>query len=313
MRIQTDVHDARDCRGGFVSIGNFDGVHRGHQQMVGRLVALARAAAAPSVVLTFDPHPIQLLAPGRAPPLLTSLDEKARLLEGCGVDCLIVYPTSMSLLELSPREFFDRILRDSLNARGLVEGPNFCFGRGRSGTVETLRQFCDDAGMSIEVATPVGVGDQLVSSSVIRTALAAGEFDRALGMLGHPYRLAGQVVRGAGRGNRLGFGTANLSGIPVLLPSDGVYAGRSRVDEIEYLAAVHIGPNPTFEEQARKVEVHLIDYEGGELYGREMHVDLTARVRGTQVFSGVEALRAQLADDIAVVRRLARADASGSS
>ena len=212
-----------------MSIGNFDGVHRGHQQMVGRLVEQAQAARAPAVVLTFDPHPIRLLAPDRAPPLLTTLEEKSRLLAGCGVDCLIVYPTDRELLELTPSAFFDGILREALQAKGLVEGPNFCFGRGRAGTVETLRGYCAEAGMSIEIAAPVSVGDQLVSSSAIRSDLAAGEFDRARAMLGRPYRLTGAVVRGAGRGRQLGFGTANLSDIRVLLPAGGVYAARSRV------------------------------------------------------------------------------------
>lgn len=304
MRIQTGLQDLRDCRGGFVSIGNFDGVHRGHQQMVGRLVEQARNAAAPAVVLTFDPHPIRLLAPDRAPPLLTTLEEKSRLLAGCGVDCLIVYPTDRELLQLSPRAFFDNILRDALQAKGLVEGPNFCFGRGRAGTVETLREYCAVAGMSIEIVTPVSAGDQLVSSSAIRSDLAAGEFDRARTMLGHPYRLTGVVVRGAGRGRRLGFGTANLSDIRVLLPMGGVYAGRSRVAGVDYAAAVHIGPNPTFGEAAQKVEVHLIDFAGVDLYGEELSVDLLARVRGTQSFATVEALRAQLTEDIAAVRRV---------
>jgi riboflavin kinase/FMN adenylyltransferase len=305
MLVQSGFKDAAAYRGGFVSIGNFDGVHLGHQAMVRELVGQARGAGLPAVVLTFDPHPIRLLAPDRAPPLLTTPDRKAELLAECGVDCLIVYPTDRALLSLTPREFFDRVLRGELEARGVVEGPNFCFGRGRAGTVETLRRFCDEVGLSVTIAPPVSVNGQLVSSSAIREALTAGAIEQSSAMLGRPYRLTGRVVRGAGRGRQLGFGTANLAEVGTLIPANGVYAGRCRVEDRPHAAAIHIGPNPTFGENARKLEVHLLDYAGGDLYDSQLSVDLLARVRGTETFANVDALRARLELDIAEVRRIA--------
>lgn len=305
MQVQSGFQDADAYRGGFVSIGNFDGVHLGHQAMIRELVRQARVCGAPAVVLTFDPHPIRLLAPDRVPPLLTTAERKAELLAECGVDCLIVYPTDRALLSLSPREFFDRILLGELQTRGVVEGPNFCFGRGRAGTVETLRQFCSEAGLSVTIAPAVSVLERLVSSSTIRDALAEGGVEQAAAMLGRPYRLRGRVVRGAGRGRQLGFGTANLADVETLIPANGVYAGKCRVGEDVYAAAMHIGPNPTFGEDARKLEVHLLDYAGGDLYDAELSIDLLARVRGTQTFANVEALRARLELDLAEVRRIA--------
>jgi riboflavin kinase/FMN adenylyltransferase len=305
MQVQSGFEDAAAYRGGFVSIGNFDGVHLGHQAMIRELVGQARRAGVPAAVLTFAPHPIRLLAPERAPPLLTTPERKAELLARCGVDCLIVYPTDRALLSLAPREFFDRVLRGELEARGVVEGPNFCFGRGRAGTVETLRQFCDEAGLSVTIAPPVSVNGQLVSSSAIRKALMAGAVEPASAMLGYLYRLTGHVVRGAGRGRQIGFGTANLADVGTLIPANGVYAGRSRVGDRLHAAAIHIGPNPTFGEDARKLEVHLLDYAGGNLYDSQLSVDLLARVRGTETFANVDALRARLELDVAEVRRIA--------
>jgi riboflavin kinase/FMN adenylyltransferase len=221
------------------------------------------------------------------------------------VDCLIVYPTDRALLSLTPREFFDRILRGELEARGVVEGPNFCFGRGRAGTVETLRQFCDEAGLSVMIVPPISVLDRLVSSSAIREAMTEGAVEQACAMLGRPYRLTGRVVRGAGRGRQLGFGTANLAEVETLIPANGVYAGKCRVGSDVHAAAMHIGPNPTFGEEARKLEVHLLDYAGGELYDARLSVDLLARVRGTLTFPNAEVLRMQLELDLAEVRRIA--------
>ncbi|NOX53093.1 MAG: bifunctional riboflavin kinase/FAD synthetase, partial [Planctomycetes bacterium] len=197
-------------RGGFVSIGNYDGVHRGHQAMVAKLVERARAAGVPAVVFTFEPHPIRLLRPQQAPPSLSTLDRKAELLAACGIDCLIAYPTDWELLRLTPQEFFERIIRTELQATGLVEGPNFFFGHNRAGNVETLRQLCQQADVDLEVVSPLKIGSQMVSSSRIRRLIAEGAIAEAVKLLGHPYRIRGRVGAGAGRGRRLGFPTANL-------------------------------------------------------------------------------------------------------
>ena len=296
-------------RGGFVSIGNFDGVHRGHQSMAAALVQKARAAAVPAVVLTFDPHPIALLRPDHAPPTLCTTEDKAALLGRCGVDCVIAYATDHALLSLSPVEFFEKIVRTELNARGLVEGPNFFFGHDRQGNVATLGELCHHAGLELEIIPPVVVGSCLVSSSAIRSQIAAGSLASAVEMLGHPYRVQGRVVRGAERGRSIGFPTANLAEVATLLPADGVYASVANIDGRALAAAVHLGSNPTFDEPKRKLEVHVLDYSG-DLYGRTLGVDLIERVRGTERFAGAEALKAQLERDVKSVRAIvARAGA----
>jgi riboflavin kinase/FMN adenylyltransferase len=291
-------------RGGYVSIGNFDGVHRGHQEIAQHLAARSRREGVPAVILTFDPHPLALLRPGHVPPALTTLEHKAELLERAGASCVIAYPTDKALLELTPAEFVDDILVGRLAAKGIIEGPNFCFGKDRAGDIDTLRQLCRDRNILLEVAEPVGGARAMVSSSTIRTRVAAGQIAEAVELLGHPYRLAGEVVTGARRGQQIGFPTANIAGIATLVPADGVYAGIARVGERDFAAAINIGPNPTFEEQARKVEVHLIDFSG-DLYGKPLAVDLLDRVRDVRKFAGRDELVDQIGKDVAAARRIA--------
>ncbi|REJ95947.1 MAG: bifunctional riboflavin kinase/FAD synthetase [Planctomycetota bacterium] len=301
MDRQTGFQNREAYRGGLLSIGNFDGVHRGHQRIISTLTAAARERGRPAVVMTFEPHPIRVLAPDRAPPQLSTLDRKAELLEQLGVDCLIAMPTDRALLDLSPEEFFSQVVRGEIDASGMVEGENFCFGRDRAGTVETLDRLCRESGISLTVVNHVSLGDLTVSSSAVRKAISEGRVAEAVAMLGHPYRVRGRVEPGAARGGAIGFPTANLSGVETLLPADGVYAGVAEVDGVRYAAAVHLGANPTFGETKRKLEVHLIDYSGGPLYDRELAVDLIDRVRGTLDFGDAAALQTQLRADIARV------------
>jgi riboflavin kinase/FMN adenylyltransferase len=301
MKVYRGLDDIADCRGGYVSIGNFDGVHRGHQSMIAALTRSAARHAAPAVVFTFDPHPIALLRPGQSPPPLSTTERKLELLSQYAVDGAVVYPTDQSLLNLSPREFFDRIVVGQLRARGLVEGPNFFFGHSRAGNVETLRKFCADAAIDLEVVPPVTVGDRLVSSTEIRRLIAAGQVREAADLLGYPYRITGTVVRGAERGRTIGFPTANLEGVRTVLPRDGVYAGRALVDGTWHGTGINLGPNPTFADQERKLEAHLLDFTG-DLYGSRITVELIERLRDTMRFASVEQLKAQLAVDLERVR-----------
>ena len=302
MKLLHSFEDPAAYRGGFVSIGNFDGVHRGHQSMVAALVRRARAADAPAVVLTFDPHPITLLRPGETPPSLSTLSRKVELLTECGVDCVIAYPTDHALLNLSPEEFFDRIVRHELETRGLVEGPNFCFGHRRTGDVAMLQRLCEASGLMLDVVPPLKVGRRLVSSSEVRSLIACGNLSEAVSLLGHPYQVRGRVIRGADRGGRIGFPTANLQGVETLLPPDGVYAGIAHHGGQQHPAAINLGPNPTFGEEGRKFEVHLLDF-AGDLYDRILAVDFLDRLRDTRTFSGTDELRAQLQQDIEQVRQ----------
>ncbi|MBW3598590.1 MAG: bifunctional riboflavin kinase/FAD synthetase [Planctomycetes bacterium] len=293
-----------DLRGGAVSIGNFDGVHRGHARIVERLRRQARESRGPAVVFTFDPHPVRLLRPEACPPPLTWTDRKAQLLAELGVDAMLAYPTDEALLSLTAEEFFGRIVRDALDARAMVEGPNFYFGRDRTGNVGLLREMCERAGMPLEIVEPLQMGGQYVSSSRVRAAIAEGRVKEAAAMLTQPYRIRGMVTHGAGRGARLGFPTANIDAIDTLLPAPGVYAGRAIVGEVAQPAAINIGPNPTFDEKVLKVEAHLLDFHG-PLYGEPIEVDFLARLRDIQKFASVEQLRAQLDRDVAKTREIA--------
>jgi riboflavin kinase/FMN adenylyltransferase len=293
-------------RGAFLAIGNFDGVHRGHAALISRLRTRAAARGVPALALTFAPHPVAILHPEAAPVPLTWTERTADLLREAGAGEVGVFRTGPWLLELSAREFFDRIILGQFAAVGLVEGPTFGFGRDRAGNVERLAEWCAEAGLEFEVAAPVEIDGRIVSSSRIRADLAAGRVDEAARLLGRPHRLRGWVVRGAGRGAGLGFPTANLEGIDTQIPLDGVYAASVQHDPARppCPAAVHIGPNITFGAQARTVEAHLIDFEG-DLYGRHLQVDLLVRLRPTRKFESVPELLDQIRRDVAAARTLA--------
>jgi riboflavin kinase/FMN adenylyltransferase len=301
MQLLRDFNNPAAYRGGIVSIGNFDGVHLGHRRMIEVLVRNARAANVPAVAFTFDPHPISILRPGQVPPALTTLDRKAELLETCGVECLIAYRTDRELLGLTADEFFEQIIRDKMAATGLVEGSNFCFGRGRSGDVECLKKLCDASGVRLEVVPQVTRGDVVVSSSVIRSLIQTSRMVDAADLLGDWYRVRGVVSTGAARGRTIGFPTANLTGVETVLPPDGVYAGRAFAGGRPFAAAINLGPNPTFGETARKLEVHLLDFTG-DLYDQSLDVEFLQHLRNTVPFANVDELRSQLGRDIAQVR-----------
>jgi riboflavin kinase/FMN adenylyltransferase len=292
-------------RGGAVSVGNFDGVHRGHARIVERLLAAARRMSGPAVVFTFDPHPVRLLRPEQCPPPLTWTDRKAELLSELGIDAMIAYPTDEAFLRLSAREFFDEIVRGRLAARAMVEGENFCFGRGREGTIDTLRQFAGEANMPLDVVEPLVLDGDIVSSSRVRRLVAGGDVESAARLLTHPYRIRGMVTHGAGRGAKIGFPTANLEAIDTLLPAQGVYAGAAHLDASRFAAAINLGPNPTFGEGAVKVEVHLVDFHDS-LYGQPLEVEFFARLRDVRPFAGIDELKNQLTRDIARTRELAK-------
>lgn len=305
MKLIRDLAELpEDLRHGAITIGNFDGVHLGHARIVGRLRDAAARVGGAAVVFTFDPHPVRLLRPNEAPPPLTWTDRKADLLAELSVDAMIAYPTDEALLKLSSTEFFEQIVRDRLGARAMVEGPNFRFGRGRAGTVETLRQLVQSADMSLDVVEPVVVGGDTVSSSRVRRLIADGKIDEAGKLLTQPYRIRGLVVHGAGRGNQIGFPTANIDGVDTLIPGPGVYAGVVRLAGQLYAAAVNIGPNPTFGEHLLKLEVHVIDWHG-PLYGTVLEVDFLARLRDIQRFNQVDELKSQLQRDVVLARQTA--------
>ena len=301
------VHVPPGARGGLLSVGNFDGVHRGHAAILTELKRLAADRGVPAVAVTFDPHPVAVLRPDRAPPRLTGHDRRAELLRAGGADAVVRLPVDAALLAHTAREFFDRVLVGAFAAAGVVEGGDFRFGRDRGGDVAKLRRWGEPLGWTVTTVGPVlfpsdknGRGEP-VSSSRIRRLIAEGKVTEAHELLGRPHRLTGTVVAGEGRGRTLGFPTANLSDLDVLAPAPGVYAGRTRVDGTPYRVALHLGPRPTFDAGPPTAEAHLLNF-AGDLYGRRLSVDLWARVRGVRTFDGADALKARIAEDLWEVR-----------
>ena len=298
VKVIRDLAQLSDAtRSGALAIGNFDGVHLGHARIVERLVAQAREVGGPAVVLTFDPHPVRLLRPEQSPPPLTWTERKADLLGALGVDGMVAYPTDEALLELSPQAFFDQIVRQQLDARAIVEGPNFFFGHDRKGTIDVLRELADEAGIPLSIVEPYELAGCYVSSSRVRRLIAEGDVAAAQAMLTEAYRIRGMVTHGAGRGVKLGFPTANVDAVDTLLPGEGVYAGRAWADGQVWPAATNIGPNPTFGEHVPKVEVHLVG-RTEPLYGQPLEVDFWERLRDIHPFPSPDALRTQLAKDV---------------
>jgi riboflavin kinase / FMN adenylyltransferase len=289
--------------GGCVTVGNFDGVHRGHAALVAAAKRLATAVGGPAVAVTFDPPPVALLnPPAWKLPLATLPNRVQRLLDG-GADHVVILQTDASLLALSAEAFFEDVLLRQLGARAVVEGYNFHFGRGRGGNVSTLRTMCADAGIAFEEVPPLLFGGEAISSSRVRAAVNAGDVKLAAELLDHPYCISGEVVAGVKRGRTIGFPTANLANVETLPPADGVYAVRANVNGGMYAAAANVGPNPTFGDETRKIEVHLLDF-AGDLYGKNMQVEFVARLRETKPFANVGALKSQLERDVAEARRV---------
>ena len=291
------------CRGGAVAIGNFDGVHCGHAALMTELRRQARALGGPAIALSFDPHPLQLLRPEQFQPVLTTVADRGLLLEACGADDVLFLRTTPALLNLSAAAFFHHVLQERLAARALVEGPNFRFGRNREGNIEALAGLCCDLGIGLTILPPVLVERRPVSSSRVRMALERGDVREAARFLDRPYRLRGTVGTGRQRGRQIGFPTANLEQIETLVPGDGVYAVRVHLGDQTWPGAANIGPNPTFGESTRKVEVHLIGFDG-ELLGETLLVDFLERLRDTRRFGSVAELKEQLHRDIEDARRL---------
>lgn len=292
-----------------VTIGVFDGVHRGHQHLVAGLIERARAEGLAAVALTFNPHPRTVLRPGVAVTYLTSLEERVELLQSLGLDAVGVLAFTSELAQLSPRDFLG-LLVDELQMRRLVVGPDFALGRNRAGTISVMRQVGQELGFEVEVARLLAEDDEKVGSSSIRQALAEGDVTRVQRLLGRPFALRGPVVAGDKRGRTLGFPTANIAiGLDRALPAYGIYVTRAFVRESSYQSCSSIGIRPTFDVEPRPtVETFVIDFDE-DVYGQEMRIELLERLRGEQKFESVEELVAQMHKDIEQTRAFFRAHA----
>ena len=298
--------EARPARwsGPIVAIGNFDGVHRGHLKLVERIRKAAQDRGTVPVVLTFDPHPPRVLRPDKAPPLLMTLQQKAATLENAGVAGLAVVRFSAAMAAWEPEQFVRRVLVDWLRASEVWVGADFLFGRNRTGTFSLLRTLGQQWGYRAEKVEPVRSRDFIISSTRIRRLLTEGRVDEASALLGRHYALTGDVVRGQQRGRLLGFPTANLSTANELVPMTGVYATLVSVDGHTFRAVTNVGVRPTFGDAlAPTVESHLLDVSP-DLYGQTLQVAFVQRLRDEQRFADVDALRGQIAADVAQAARL---------
>ena len=286
-----------------LTLGNFDGVHRGHQAIVQRALATAAPIGGQVVAVTFHPHPMAVLAPDRAPASLQSLHDRLALLRAQGVPVVVVQRFTAAFAQLDPEAFVHEFLGQRLELRHVVVGYDVNFGRNRAGSAETLRVLGAAAGFAVDVVGAVQTEDGLVvSSSSVRRALLAGEVDIVTKLLGRHHLLRGRVVAGDRRGRTLGFPTANLHLPPrLLIPPDGVYAGWVPWDGRRIPAVLNIGVRPTFGVLRRTVEVHCLDF-AADLYGQWLGIELVARLRGEQKFAGPAALTAQIQADVAHAR-----------
>jgi riboflavin kinase/FMN adenylyltransferase len=297
-----------------VTVGVYDGVHEGHRKIIGRAVERAKAAGQPSVVLTFDPHPSEVLRPGSHPAVLSPPRYKAALIEALGVDVLCVLPFTLELSRLLPDEFVHEVLVDALHVSAVVVGENFTYGRKAAGTIETLKHSGRTFGFTVEAVQLLGDASDAaaddehpaLSSTYIRSCIAGGDVVAAARALGRPHRVEGIVVRGDRRGRELGFPTANLATTAyAAVPADGIYAGHLTRERggTPLAAAISIGTNPTFSGRERRVEAFVLDFDA-DLYGETVALDFVERLRPTERYTTSEALVEQISRDVERTREI---------
>jgi riboflavin kinase/FMN adenylyltransferase len=298
-----------------VTIGSYDGVHRGHQLIIRHTVERARELGLPAVVVTFDPHPKEVLRPGTHPPLLAPHHRRAELMAELGVDAVLVLPFTAEFSNLSPADFIVKVLIDKLRAKAVVEGPNFRFGHRAAGDVVYLAELGKTYDFDVEIVdlyvSGEAGGGQPFSSTLTRRLVLEGDVEGAAEILGRPHRVEGIVVRGAQRGRELGVPTANVETLPhTAIPADGVYAGWLHAQGEVMPSAISVGTNPTFDGTARTVEAHVIDRVGLDLYGLHVAVDFLGFVRGQVKFDSLDALIERMMEDIKISRDLTAAAAA---
>jgi riboflavin kinase/FMN adenylyltransferase len=287
-----------EFRDAFVTIGNFDGIHLGHRLIFEQVIAAAKKEKGKALVITFDPHPKMLLHPERRPfYLITSLEEKIRLLDEIGIDAVILIPFSLEFAKTTAEAFIHDILWDKLHIRKIFIGHDYTFGRGKEGNEAYLVLHGSKLGFNVDVVNAFTIKGGIVSSTRIRNAILDGDVKTAAGLLGRPYNLSGPVVEGHRRGAGLGFPTANIDPEKVLVPARGVYAVIVEVDGQRYQGVLNIGYNPTFADEKQSIEVHLLEFTGN-IYGMTLEVLFIERIRNEVKFDGPDKLVAQILQDI---------------
>jgi riboflavin kinase/FMN adenylyltransferase len=290
--------------GSCVTIGNFDGVHIGHQRLIARVRDLAAGLGLPSVVIAFEPHPLRFFTGKKTPPFITLYEQRAELIRALGIDHLLCLEFNQALASMSPEDFVRRILVEGLHVKELVIGYDYAFGKGRRGNYALLTELGQQWGFGVEQLEPVMVDQAIVSSTRIRDLVEAGDVWAVKPLLGRFYRVTGTVVHGQNRGGRLlGFPTANVHLVDELFPKTGVYCCWAELDGEIHQAVANIGYNPTFGNDVLSVEVHIMDLNA-DLYGRTLKVHFVQRLRGERKFSGLDELKAQIGKDITLARTI---------
>jgi len=289
--------------GSVITIGNFDGVHRGHAELFRCLKLKSERLGLPSVAVTFEPHPLKLIAPEIAPKLITSYDQKAELIAESGIDYLVVVEFTREFSQLAAEDFVRNFLCGALGMRHIIIGHDYAFGRGRQGNYETLKQMGEELDFTVESLEPVGESNHIFSSSLVRSIISAGDVSSASSILGRFHAVSGRVVHGREIGSMLGFPTANIAVCNEMIPADGVYAVLASVDGKLVQGACNIGASPTFEGTERTVEVFLLDFSG-QLYNRELSFCFVQRLRGEKKFPNADALIKAIGDDVAAAREI---------
>jgi riboflavin kinase / FMN adenylyltransferase len=304
-------HDDDDLRGASLTIGNFDGVHLGHQRILEETVRAARRGSGPAVAITFDPSPAAVLRPDQAGGRLTPLAERLRLIARCGIDVAVIVRPDPTFLSMAPDVFVQRVIHETFKAAAVVEGPDWRFGKARAGDISLLARLSSRYEYKVVLVRPLFTKIQdgepvAVSSTLIRWLLAAGRIDDVNRLLGRPYTLFGPVGKGANVGTKIGFPTLNIQTDDLVLPADGIYACRCKVKGAWVTAATHIGPAPTLGRASRAVEAHLLKEKVGDLYGQPVALECKARLRDIGQFAGVDDLVKQMKRDVAQVKELSK-------
>jgi riboflavin kinase/FMN adenylyltransferase len=286
-----------------LTLGNFDGLHLGHQRILKAVSRRASELGLKSVVYTFDPHPLKVVAPEKSPPLIMTLPEKIRLIEGFEIDYLVVADFTKKLAQKDPREFVSEVLVDALSVKEVIVGHDYAFGKGKRGTISELKRLGVEFGFKTEVIEAYKLGGHIVSSSRVRREIKAGRPGAAKRLLGRGFSVTGKVIRGKDIGRALGFPTANIAPKTELRPAEGVYAVRAEIDNKNYNGVANIGRAPTFGAKELTIEVHLFRLNA-DLYNKPMTVEFVRRLRDEKTFKNKEALTTQIKKDIARAKRL---------
>jgi riboflavin kinase/FMN adenylyltransferase len=302
------VYDLNELKGPLknpiLTIGNFDGVHRGHLALFDKVKERAKAINGQSVVMTFDPHPIKVMKPENGPPLITPIEQKLELISNAGIDVILCPAFTLEFAAISAEDFVQDILMDKLGIQEIVVGYDYTFGHDRQGDVTLLRKMGAWLGFKVHLVDPVYLDDAVVSSTSIRNYVQEGNFPEAKKFLGRDYQICGTVIKGKNRGGKLlGFPTANLKPIDELIPRGGVYAAKVSVDDKDYYGVTNIGYNPTFGNGALTVETHLLDFSE-DIVGRTVKIKFIQRLRDEKTFSSVKELSDQITQDIKQARNL---------